>query len=367
MPTANFSAEIASRLAVGIALNYCVNAIQRRYKTEINVPQISIVLPVFNGAPTIIRAARSILNQTIRDIELIVLDDGSTDDSAARVSKLRDPRLRLVRCPHRSVASASNAAVKLADAPIIARMDADDFAHPTRLEKQLDLLHSQDLDVVGCQVRILNDSGHAAQSLNRYEHWINQETIKGDQICALRFVEFPLVNPTILARRCYFDLGYRDDNVPEDYDLMLRAAARGLRFGKVEEVLFDWTDHPNRLTRTHSRYSLDAFMRCRRLHLLAGPLRDIAEVDLWGIGKAGKPWLRWLQHQEIAVRFGYDVNERKVNTRIHGVPIIHSDDLPVADGTPLLIAVGAKNARDVILPQVLSQGYTSGRDAWFIA
>ena len=126
-------------------------------------------------------------------------------------------------------------------------------------------------------------------------------------------------------------------------------------------------DHPDRLTRTDSNYTLEAFTRCRQLHLLAGPLRDVSRVDLWGVGQTGKPWLRWLQARNIAVRRGYDINERKVNGRIHGVPIVHPTEMPAADGTPLIIAVGAEDARKLILPQILSRGYISGSDAWFVA
>ena len=331
------------------------------------MPEVSVVLPVFNGAGTIARAVRSILDQTLREFELIVLDDGSTDETVAVVRKLRDPRLRLIQCAHLGVATAANTATELAVAPVIARMDADDFAYPLRLEKQLQLLHEQNFDVVGCQVRILNESGHVARSMHRYEHWINQETIDSQQISALRFVEFPLVNPTILARRSYFEMGFRDSDLPEDYDLMLRAAAQGMRFGKVDEVLFDWTDHPGRLTRTESRYTFEAFTRCRQLHLLAGPLCDVDRVDLWGVGQTGKPWLRWLQAQNIAVRRGYDIDGGKVNEIIHGVCIAHPSEMPSADGSPLVIAVGAKDARELILPQILARGYVPGSDAWFVA
>ena len=331
------------------------------------MPEVSVVLPVFNGARTIARAVRSILDQTLREIELIVLDDGSTDETVAVVRKIRDPRLRLIECDHRRVAAAANAATELAAGPLIARMDADDFAYPLRLEKQLQLLHQQNLDVVGCQVRIIDESRHAAHSMNRYERWINEETLDGEQISALRFVELPLVNPTILARRSYYEMGFCENDLPEDYDLLLRAAAQGMRFGKVDEVLFDWTDHPDRLTRTDSRYTPAAFMRCRRLHLLDGPLRDISRVDLWGVGQTGKPWLRWLQARNIIVRRGYDVNERKVNESIHGVRIAHPMEMPTADGTPLVIAVGAENARKLILPHILSRGYVPGGDAWFVA
>ena len=331
------------------------------------MPEVSVILPVFNGAGTIARAVCSILDQTLREIELIVLDDGSTDETVAVSRKIRDPRLRLIQRAHLGVATAANTATELAVAPIIARMDADDFADPLRIEKQLQLLHEQNLDVVGCQVRIVNESCHVARSMQRYERWINEETIDAQQISALRFVEFPLVNPTILARRGYFEMGFRDSDLPEDYDLMLRATAQGMRFGKVDEVLFDWTDHPGRLTRTDSRYTFEAFTRCRRLHLLAGPLRDVNCVDLWGVGQTGKPWLRWLQARNITVRRGYDIDERKVNEIVHGVCIAHPSEMPRADGRPLVIAVGAEDARKLILPQILSRGYVVGGDAWFVA
>jgi len=331
------------------------------------MPEVSVVLPVFNSARTIARAVRSILEQSFREIELIVLDDGSTDETVAVVQGFRDSRLKLIQCAHRGVVAAANAAHELAVAPLIARMDADDFAYPMRLEKQLQLLYKHNLDVVGCQIRVLDQAGDAARSMHRYERWINEETIDGEQISALRFVEFPLVNPTILARRSYFELGFSENDLPEDYDLMLRAAAKDMRFGKVDEVLFDWMDHSDRLTRTDSRYSLEAFTRCRQLHLLAGPLCDVSRIDLWGIGETGKPWLRWLQERNIAVRHGYDINDRKVNEIIHGVQITHPAEMPVADGTPLVIAVGAEDARKLILPQIQSRGFVSGGDAWFVA
>jgi len=331
------------------------------------MPEVTVVLPAFNASGTVQRAVRSILDQSLADLELIVADDGSTDDTVAAVARNDDPRLRIAEYPHRGVAATVNSATRLARAPLIARMDADDVAHPNRLDQQLRLLRDQALDAVGCQVRILNRSGKATESMRRYERWINEETTTPEQIAALRFVELPLVNPTILARRSYFELGFRDNELPEDYDLMLRAAACGMRFGKVARVLFDWIDGPDRLTRSDPRYSAQAFTRCRQTHLRAGPLRDVDQVDLWGIGRTGKPWLRWLQSEGITVRRGYDVNSRKGGVRIHDVPIAHPEILPAADGTPLMIAVGAAGARDVILPQIQSCGYISGRDAWFVA
>ena len=329
--------------------------------------EVSVVLPVYNGARSIGRAVRSILDQTLRQIELIVVDDGSTDDTAAVVQGFRDPRLRLIRGPRRNVSAAANLGTEQARAALIARMDADDFAHPQRLEKQRALLERCRLDAVGCQVHIADESGRAVTTMRRYAQWINEETICSEQIAALRFVELPLVNPTILARRSYFELGFRHGDFPEDYDLMLRAAAAGMRIGKVAEVLLDWTRGPASLTHTDTRYAPAAFDRCRRMHLLAGPLWGVRCVDLWGVGRTGKPWLRWLQSQGIEVRCGFDVNPRKLGQRIHGLRVAHPAQMPTADGTTLIIAVGAAGSRQLIGPQLRARGYAPGADAWFVA
>ena len=67
------------------------------------------------------------------------------------------------------------------------------------------------------------------------------------------------------------------------------------------------------------------------------------------------------------MRRAYEVNDRKVDTRIHGVLVQAADQLAAADGTPLLIAVGAAGARDLIRPQILARQYRPGRDAWFVS
>jgi glycosyltransferase involved in cell wall biosynthesis len=336
------------------------------------MPAVSVVIPAYNAETTIERAVRSMLDQTLIDIEVVVVDDGSTDGTSAVVRAIVDPRLRLHVLPHRGVCAAANAALALALAPIVARMDADDYSHPERLERQLEYLQTHGLDAVGCQVRIVNERGEPVEGLRRYERWINQEALTCEQIHALRFVEYPLANPTLLARREFFELGYREgpspeESFPEDYDLMLRAADRGMRFGKVAGPLLDWIDHGDRLTRTDRRYSPAAFDRCRRTHLLAGPLAEVDEVDLAGVGQTGKPWLWWLQAEGIRVRRAYDINPRKWGVEIHGVLVQDGDAMPPADGVPMLVAVGSEGARETLTPHLTQRGYELGRDAWFVA
>jgi glycosyltransferase involved in cell wall biosynthesis len=329
-------------------------------------PSVSVILPAWNSERTIRRAVDSILRQSVRELELVVVDDGSTDGTVAVATAGGDARVRVLSGDHAGVAAAMNRGVAAARAPLIARMDADDFAHPRRIERQLDHLHSQRLDVVGGLVRIIDAEGRPVPSLERYETWVNG-CRDHESIAAHRFVESPLVNPTVLARRAVFEPGCRAGDFPEDYDLWLRVIAAGFRCGKVNEVVLDWTDGPDRLTRSSDRYSFAAFDRCRREHLLNGPLREAATVNLWGAGQTGKPWLRWLHSADKHVGFVVDVAPNKIGKRIHGVPVIDAGDLPQAGGAPLLIAVGATGARELIAPVLTANGYVSGKDAWFVA
>lgn len=329
--------------------------------------RVSVLLPVYNAEKTIRRAIQSIRNQTLTDLELIVVDDGSTDQSAQLIAAIDDRRLKLIRENHQGVSRTANTALQHAQSPVVARMDADDIAEPDRLEQQLRYLEQHSLDVVGCQVRMTTLSGQSVPSMSRYEQWINQETMTHDEIMALRFVEFPLVNPTILAKRTYFELQFADNDFPEDYDLMLKAASLGMRFGKVASELLQWSDSESRLTRNDARYSSDAFMACRRHHFRNDVLKDVDTVDLWGSGQTGKQWFRWLQGEGVTVRRIIEVHPRKVGTLLHGVPVIHCDEMQDSDDTILISAVGAMGAREMIKPHCEQRGYQSGRDLWFVA
>ena len=101
-----------------------------------SAPTISVVLPVRNAATTIERAARSILASTLRELELIIIDDGSTDDTTEVIRQIDDPRIRLIQQEPGGVYAAANRGTNEARAPVIARMDADDFSHPIRIKKR---------------------------------------------------------------------------------------------------------------------------------------------------------------------------------------------------------------------------------------
>lgn len=322
-------------------------------------------MPVFNAEATVTEAVQSILSSSLTDLELVVVNDGSTDDTVALINSIQDPRITLIHQDHAGVSDAHNLGISHSRADYIARMDGDDIASPDRLGKQLELLLQESCDIVSCRVAITDLEGNPIDSLRRYENWSNA-LLSTEEILAHRFVESPLVHPTTLARREVWELGCRKGPFPEDYDFWLRAFAAGYRPIKHPDVLLQWRDRPERLTRTAEQFTREAFDRCRKEHLLIGPLNDMAKVDFWGVGQSGKPWVRWIQSKGISIRHLVDVHPRKIGTRILDVDVISPDQLPSPDGTPLLVAVGAEGARELIEDHLLAKGHRPGRDAWFL-
>lgn len=323
-------------------------------------------MPAHNAENTIAEAMDSVLKNTFTDFELVVVDDGSTDATRDVVGSIQDDRVRLLEQPHAGLVTALNQGVSHCRAGIIARMDADDICDANRFELQMGALEDPSIAIVGGRVNIVDRTGSPVETWARYESWIN-DNVNSNQIRSLRFVESPLVHPTVMARSEVFHLGYRDGDFPEDYDLWLRAFAAGFEAIKVSEVVLSWVDDSSRLTRRHKRYSGDSFDRCRREHLLHGPLKNVHDVILWGAGQTGKPWLRWLQSEKICVRHVIDVDPGKIGQSIHNVPVIDPGDVPSANGEKIIAAVGAAGARELITEHLVERDYEIGKDVWFVA
>ena len=124
-----------------------------------NTPRVTVAMPVYNGSKTLHRAIRSVLAQTLTDFELLIIDDGSTDDSVAVAESFRDPRVRLlVHEQNRGLAAIRNHLVEESRGDYTAWLDADDWAHPERLELQVQALNSVQRAVIcGARTRLLSD------------------------------------------------------------------------------------------------------------------------------------------------------------------------------------------------------------------
>lgn len=182
-------------------------------------PDVSVVMPVHNALPYLDAAVESILGQTLRDLEFVILDDASTDGSTERLREwaLRDPRIRLIEVKKNlGPALSSDRVARAASAPIVARMDADDLSHPERLREQLTLLHGH--PDVGLVASICDMIDQEDRRIRGPETWR----------LARSSVFVPFAHGAMMYRRSLFESvgGYRKEcEYWEDQDLVTRMAA----------------------------------------------------------------------------------------------------------------------------------------------
>jgi glycosyltransferase involved in cell wall biosynthesis len=323
------------------------------------IPRVSVVLPVRDAASTLKESLLSLRTQSLREHEVVAVDDGSTDASLdlLRTFAREDPRLRVVATDALGLVAALNAGLEAARAPLIARMDADDIAREDRLLLQARRLDEDAaVDVLACRVSV---DGAANAGMRAYVSWSNA-LLDHDQIVEDLFVESPLVHPSVMVRRRVLEtlLGWRAFDGPEDYDLWLRAHAAGLRFGKLEEPLLLWRDRPTRLTRTDPRYRADRFLALKIEFLERLRLGDGRPLVIWGAGKIGKRWARELQARGHRLCAFVEVDPAKIGQRIHGAPVVGVSDVP--EGAFHLAAVGQPGARTRIRAAAARLGLPPG-------
>ena len=149
-----------------------------------SAPRVSAVIGAYNNAATLERAARSMLEQSVEELELLIVDDGSTDATPAVASRLAaaDQRVRVLTMPGNiGIARSLNAAIAQARAPAVAILDADDWSEPQRLERQLEALEGAPaVAVVGCRMREVDEFIIA----NRYPRVVQPSSTCCSRRCA---------------------------------------------------------------------------------------------------------------------------------------------------------------------------------------
>lgn len=338
------------------------------------MPVISVVMPCYNNAGTLDASLNSLARQTLTDFEVIVIDDGSSDGTGGILQdwSRQDERIRVHHQTHQGIIPALNRGLNACQAGYVARMDADDRCHPERLKKQVEYLDAHPkIDVVGSLVSGF-PTDQVREGFRVYLRWLNSLVTEAE-IRREIFVESPLPHPSVTFRLEAVEEagGYQDRGWAEDYDLWLRLYLAGVRFAKVPEVLLEWREHPERLTRTDSRYSLENFLRAKAHYLIRGPLNGRDAVIIWGAGMMGKRLSKHLLRAGAPQVAFVDVDPKKIGRTRRGLPIIAPEDLPERwnglSKPVLLAAVGARGARELIRDQLNEFGLREGRDWWAVA
>ncbi|MFC1458484.1 glycosyltransferase family 2 protein [Microvirga arabica] len=222
-----------------------------------SIPRVSVLMPVRNGLPFLKEAVDSILDQSIKDVELVVVDDGSEDGSTSYLMarSLEDARVVLLRnAKSYGISAALNLGAEYCRAPWIARMDCDDRALPQRLERQLAFLDvNPDVQALGSLAYLINSQGHRIglaphdmTTRNAYKKYMESNRTIG------------LVHPSVIIRRVSLREvgGYRSDFEPaEDIDLWNRLSEQGPVL-VLPEFLLEYRVHPTSVVSTRLELAL---------------------------------------------------------------------------------------------------------------
>lgn len=196
-----------------------------------NEKLVSVLIPVYNVEKYVEEAIKSIQNQTYKNLEIIIVDDGSTDSTYYIVQELaaEDPRIKLFKNETNSkIVKTLNKAFKNSSGDYIARMDGDDISELDRIEKKVAFLEANsEYDLVGCSVNSINEKGELLGSTSKLKCY--------DRLDKLKKYSTPVYHIWVAKREVYESLGgYRELSGVEDYDFLLRMNTSGFKYTNLE-------------------------------------------------------------------------------------------------------------------------------------
>lgn len=209
------------------------------------MPKVSIILPTYNHAYFLPQAVQSVLKQTLQDFEIIVVDDGSTDNTREVIEEYADGRLKYVYQENQGLAASRNAGLRIAQGECVAFLDADDIFLPPKLEVQMDWLEAHPTyGMVLSGYNIIDEQGKPIRTI---APWTSVPT--------LELKDWLLTNPVppvaVLVKKRWIDqVGGFDDRFRrvEDWDLWLRLAYAGCKAGWIQEILSSYRLSPDQMT-----------------------------------------------------------------------------------------------------------------------
>lgn len=228
-------------------------------------PAVSVLMSVHNGEPWVGAAVESVLGQTFGDFEFIVVDDGSTDGTGAILDACRDPRVRIVHQARVGLTPSLNRAIRLTQAPLLARMDADDVSLPERFARQVAFLDAHpDVGLLGAGCHEIAPSGEVLRIVRppADDAGIRRALIR----------ENPFIHSSIVMRREAIErAGLYDEGLPvaQDYDLWLRMS-RVTRMANLVEPLVLRRLTPGMISRARDTDRLRTELRVKVRALRSG-------------------------------------------------------------------------------------------------
>jgi hypothetical protein len=262
-------------------------------------PKVSVVLPVWNAERYLAGAIESVLAQSFADFELLVVDDGSTDASAALIRRYRDRRIRRIENEKNlGVTRSLNVGLELARGHYVARMDADDLCAPERLERQVAFLDAHpEVALVASRARSIDATG---AEIGVVDTPADGETLRR----RLRRSNWIVHGSVMMRAEAVRALGGYDESMEraEDYDLWLRLSERH-SIAALPDLLYVWRDHGGSVSRRHLGQQSEVAGRARIAARRRWCSALVDEVSAGGVsaGRAARRVLDLLWEEETAL------------------------------------------------------------------
>ena len=337
------------------------------YIRSMQNPLISILIPFKNTEDYLADCLDSILKQTYKHWELLIVDDGSTDTSYQLVEEYskKESRIRLYKNNGQGIIDALRTAFKHCKGDYITRMDSDDIMTPNRLEVHLKSLlqHGKRHLAVG-QVQYFSQDGISEGFLN-YETWLNRLTKTGSNYSEI-YKECVIPSPCWMLHR--EDLkacgAFEPNRYPEDYDLAFRFYEHNFKCIPCHDVLLHWRDYPIRTSRTHEHYAANHFLDLKLHYFLKLNYDTSRPLVVWGAGTKGKKTAQILLEKKIPFDWICD-NPKKIGKDIYTKKLKPFKFLETLKHSQSLITVANPNAQKEIRSILCSQNKVSMKDYFF--
>ena len=225
---------------------------------------VSISMPAFNAAKYIASSIQSVLDQTYQHFELIIYDDGSSDQTREIIQSFSDPRIKTILADqNQGLIVARNAIAQQAQGKYIALLDCDDIAEPTRLEEQVAYLEGGQCDLCGTAYWTINEQTRIIKK--------SKQKYSNADLKALLVIGSPFCNPTVMGKAEIFkDLPYLQQNKhAEDYGFFVEAALKGWRFSNLKNRLLTYRLHESQISIVQGGPAREVFKKMQ-LHYLKG-------------------------------------------------------------------------------------------------
>ncbi|WP_299550270.1 glycosyltransferase family 2 protein [Seonamhaeicola sp.] len=313
-------------------------------------PLVSILTPFKNTEAYLSECLDSILNQTYKHWELLIVDDHSTDTGYQLVKQYAetDKRIKLLKNEGKGIISALQLAFKTSSGTLITRMDSDDIMLPYKLEILVNSLkkHGKQHVAIGL-VEYFSKQG-VGEGYKSYETWLNNLTKTGNNYDEI-YKECVIPSPCWMVHRDDLMVcnAFNPNMYPEDYDLTFRFYKHQFKCIPCDTVIHKWRDYSTRTSRTHIHYAQNHFTALKVYHYLDIDYDKTKTPIIWGAGTKGKLMAKHFLERHIPFEWICD-NPNKIGRDIYGKELLNFEALATIENAHSLITVANKEAQKQI-------------------